>query len=126
MTFQVGVVVQFPATHHLVGEFGPAREVHGHLYRVEAIVSGDTLRPDGTLFDITVLQDALRAATADLAGSDLNAVSALAEPNPTAEVLARYLFERVAPRLAGASLRQLTLRVWESAEAFASYCGEIT
>jgi len=119
------VVAQFNARHHLVGDFGPASEPHGHAYRVEISVVGRSLREDGTLFDLTLLQTALASTLARLEGSDLNQVPGLAEPNPSAEVVARYLFERIAPSLPSAGLDQLRACVWESAEAYAAYTGDL-
>jgi 6-pyruvoyltetrahydropterin/6-carboxytetrahydropterin synthase len=121
MSFEVGVVARFQARHHLVGDFGPANEPHGHDYRVEASAMAQALRPDGTLLDITVLQRALRTALDGLNGRDLNGIEALAQPNPTAEVVARYLHGRVTVALTGVRVRSLTVRVWESDDAFASY-----
>jgi 6-pyruvoyltetrahydropterin/6-carboxytetrahydropterin synthase len=126
MSFEVGVTVTFEAHHHLVGNFGPATQPHGHTYRVEATVSGQQLLPDGTLFDITRLQSALDGLIAQLDSRDLNQIEGLAAPNPTVEVVARYLAERLAPALDGQSLDQLTTRVWESPEAFASYSRSLT
>ena len=40
MRFEVGVVAQFTASHHLEGDFGPASLPHSHAYRVEVGVSG--------------------------------------------------------------------------------------
>jgi len=125
MSFKVVVVAHFKAHHHLVGDFGPASQPHAHAYRVEVGVSGGGLRGDGTLFDITRLQEALSAALGDLDGRDLNQISGLAEPNPSAEVVARYLFEQIAPSLSQAGLDRLQTRVWESPEAYASYTGTL-
>jgi 6-pyruvoyltetrahydropterin/6-carboxytetrahydropterin synthase len=125
MSFEVGVVAQFSARHHLVGDFGPATQVHAHDYRVEVGVRGGSLRADGTLFDITRLQAALNAALADLDGRDLNEISELADPNPSAEVVARYLFERIAPAVRDDGLLGLETRVWESPEAYATYIGDL-
>jgi 6-pyruvoyltetrahydropterin/6-carboxytetrahydropterin synthase len=124
-SFEVGIVASFVAHHHLVGDFGPSSEPHEHTYRVEVSVAGGTLRPDGTLFDITRLQAALGAVLGTLEGRDLNEVVGLAEPNPSAEVVARYFCERIAPALAGADLAHLQTRVWESSEAYASYTGAL-
>jgi 6-pyruvoyltetrahydropterin/6-carboxytetrahydropterin synthase len=125
MTFHVGVVGHFTARHRLVGDFGPSSLPHAHDYTVEVSVTGGTLRADGTLFDITRLQGALQAALADLESLDLNELAELAEPNPTAEVVARYFFQRVAVQLRGQGLGELEARVWESPEAYASYAGDL-
>jgi 6-pyruvoyltetrahydropterin/6-carboxytetrahydropterin synthase len=125
MTYAVGVVARFTARHHLVGDFGPASEPHEHTYRVEATVEGRRLQADGTLFDISVLQDAVASVVTALDGHDLNELTELAQPNPTAEVVAQHLFGWVAPRLAGRGLEGLTVRVWESDAAYAAYSGEL-
>jgi 6-pyruvoyltetrahydropterin/6-carboxytetrahydropterin synthase len=127
MSFDVGVVAQFTASHHLVGDFGPASVPHSHAYRVEVSVSGDRLREDGTLFDITRLQQAVAEVIADLDGADLNALSGRRRvaSNPTAEVVARLFFDRVRPALSGQGLALLQARIWESPEAYASYSGDL-
>lgn len=119
--FEVGVVAQFEAAHRLRGNFGPATRAHGHTYRVEATVRGSALRDDGTLFDITVLQDAVQDVVAALHYRDLDEIAALEGRNTTAEVMALYLSEQIAPRLHGQGLGSLTVRLWESPQAYASY-----
>jgi 6-pyruvoyltetrahydropterin/6-carboxytetrahydropterin synthase len=128
MTFEVGVDAHFTASHHLVGDFGPASLPHSHEYRVQISVSGDTLHEDGTLFDITLLQQAVASVIAELERTDLNDASRprLARPNPTAEVVARHFFERIGPALSGQGLARLEVRVWESPEAYAGYRGDLT
>src|SRR5207302_10344817 len=84
MSFEVGVVAHFSAEHHLVGDFGPASTPHSHDYRVVVSVTGDSVRGDGTLFDITKLQNALTAVIADLDDQNLNEISDLTKSNPTA------------------------------------------
>jgi 6-pyruvoyltetrahydropterin/6-carboxytetrahydropterin synthase len=128
MSYEVGIVAQFTASHHLVGDFGPAKLPHTHDYRAELSVSGDTLLADGTLFDITRLQQAVAEVVAELNGANLNAIAGLglAGTNPTAEVVARFFFDRVAPAVLGQGLAQLRARVWESPEAYAGYSGDLT
>jgi len=122
MTFEVGVEATFSASHHLVGDFGAASRPHAHDYRVQISVRGDGLRDDGTLFDISRLQQGLAEVIADIDGTNLND---LATSNPTAEVMARFLFDRVAPTVAGQGLARLEARLWESPEAFASYSADL-
>jgi 6-pyruvoyltetrahydropterin/6-carboxytetrahydropterin synthase len=119
--FEVGVTGQFEAAHRLRGDFGPATRLHGHTYRVEVAVRGDSLRADGTLCDIAVLQQALDAALADLHYQNLDEVERLAGRNTTAEVVAQVLCEQIAPALSGAGLRTLAVRIWESPRAYASH-----
>jgi 6-pyruvoyltetrahydropterin/6-carboxytetrahydropterin synthase len=119
--YEVGISAQFEAAHRLEGNFGPATRMHGHTYRIEAIVAGHHLHPDGTLFDITRLQDAVNAIVADLHYRDLSTVEGLQHMNTTAENVARYCWERIASAVRGVGLQTLTVRIWENPQAFASY-----
>lgn len=119
--FEVGVAGQFEAAHRLHGDFGPAARTHGHTYRVEVSVRGPALRADGTLLDISRLQRALQEATDVLHFRDLDEVPGLAGRNTTAEVVARYLFDRIAPQIASPELDTLRVQVWESPQAFAVF-----
>lgn len=123
--YEIGVIDQFEAAHRLTGDFGPATRMHGHTYRLEAIVRGERLGDDGTLFDITRLQAAVKAVVADLHYRDLGEVPGLAERNTTAEEVARYCWERIAPALDGQGLRSLLVRVWESPLAYAARDDEL-
>ena len=119
--FEIGVISSFEAAHRLHGDFGPATRTHGHTYRIEASVRGSSLRGDGTLLDITLLQSALQAVVDDLHLQDLDEIPGLQGTNTTAETVARYIAERIAPRLRGHNLQTLTVRVWESPHAYAAY-----
>ncbi|MFN3372738.1 MAG: 6-pyruvoyl trahydropterin synthase family protein [Chloroflexus sp.] len=119
--YEIGVNAQFEAAHRLEGNFGPATRMHGHTYRLEAIVTGPHLQPDGTLFDITRLHEAVNAIVADLHYRDLGTVEGLRDVNTTAENVARYCWERIAAALRGAGLTTLTVRIWENPQAYAAY-----
>ncbi len=118
--YEVYVAARFEAAHRLVGDFGPATRMHGHTYRLEAIVRGRSLAEDGTLYDI----GRLKQAVYDLAGSlhyrDLNEVPSLTGINTTAEAVADFCWERLAPSLRDHGLDSLVVRIWESPEAYAA------
>ena len=122
---EVGIVAHFEAAHRLHGDFGPATRRHGHTYRVEAAVRGESLREDGILFDITVLQQAVQEVLGGMHYRDLEDLPAFAQRNSTAEAVAQYLFEQIAPRLRDQGLISLTVRVWESPQAYAGYEGDL-
>ena len=118
--YEIYIAAQFEAAHRLVGDFGPATRTHGHTYRLEVILRGTRLSEDGTLYDVGVL----RAHVDDLAASihyrDLNDVPDLAGINTTAEAVADYCWEKLAPPLRGQNLHSLTVRVWESPQVYAA------
>jgi 6-pyruvoyltetrahydropterin/6-carboxytetrahydropterin synthase len=118
--YEIGVVAQFEAAHRLRGDFGPATRMHGHTYKLEVIVRGERLRADETLYDIGALQPAVAALVAELHYRDLNDVPGLETINTTAEAVARFCWERLAPGLRGHGLSSLLVRVWESPNAWAA------
>ena len=118
--YEVYVAASFEAAHRLVGDFGPATRLHGHTYRLEVVVRGGRLREDGTLYDIGLLRPAAEDLAASLHYRDLGDVPGLADVNTTAEEVARYCWERLAPPLRGEGLDSLMVRVWESPEVYAA------
>ena len=110
---------RFQAGHFLpelpVGH--PCRRVHGHSYRVEVHVRGEIGDRSGWVQDFHALEAAVEPAIAELDHQLLNEIAGL--PNPTAERIGVWLWERLAPRLPG--LCQVV--VWETETARAIICG---
>lgn len=124
--YEVGVVSAFHASHSLKGDFGSAREMHSHDYRVEVAARGLALGQDGTLVDMAVLERSVEEAVGKLDGRKLNDLEVFLESNSTAEAVARHLFDEIAPALFGVPANRLVVTVWESAEAYARYEGDIS
>lgn len=118
--YEIGVIAQFEAAHRLTGDFGPATRLHGHTYRLEVVVRGARLQATGILYDLGQLRSTVDAITAELHYRDLDEVSGLAGHNTTAEVVADYCWQRIAPTLHGHQLTSLLVRVWESPQAYAA------
>jgi 6-pyruvoyltetrahydropterin/6-carboxytetrahydropterin synthase len=122
---EVGIVAQFEAAHRLQGDFGPAARLHGHTYRVEVGVRGESLQADGTLCDITLIHGAVDRALKTMHYRDLNALELFQGKNTTAETVAQVLLEQIIPDLEGRGLSSLFVRVWESPQAYAAYEREL-
>ena len=118
--YEVYVAAQFEAAHRLVGDFGPATRTHGHTYRMEVIVRGESLSDYGTLYDIGELRSAVEDLASSLHYRDLNEVPDLAGVNTTAEEVAGYCWDKLAPPLRGGDLTSLTVRIWESPQIYAA------
>jgi 6-pyruvoyltetrahydropterin/6-carboxytetrahydropterin synthase len=123
--YEVYVATQFEAAHRLVGDFGPATRIHGHTYRMEVIVRGERLSDDGTLYDIGELRPAVDELATSLHYRDLNDVPDLASVNTTAEAVADYCWEKLAPPLRDRSLASLAVRIWESPQVYAAREGSL-
>ena len=118
--YEVYVATRFEAAHRLVGDFGPATRMHGHTYRMEVIVRGQRLAENGTLYDIARLEQAVDDLAASLHYRDLDEVPGLAGVNTTAEAVADYCWEKLAPPLRDHGLDSLVVRVWESPDVYAA------
>jgi 6-pyruvoyltetrahydropterin/6-carboxytetrahydropterin synthase len=118
--YEIFVAARFEAAHRLVGDFGPASRMHGHTYRIEVIVRGQHLGDDGTLYDIGVLGQAVDGLAAYFNYRDLNEVPDLSGVNTTAEAVADYCWERLAPPLRNEGLDSLAVRIWESPDVYAA------
>ncbi|HEY6579892.1 MAG TPA: 6-carboxytetrahydropterin synthase [Rubrobacter sp.] len=118
--YEVYVAARFEAAHRLVGDFGPAARMHGHTYRIEVIVRGQRVAEDGTLYDIGELNRAVSNLAATLNYRDLDEVSGLAGVNTTAEAVADFCWETLAPSLRDRGLDSLVVRIWESQDAYAA------
>jgi 6-pyruvoyltetrahydropterin/6-carboxytetrahydropterin synthase len=118
--YEIYVAARFEAAHRLLGDFGPATRTHGHTYRMEVIVRGKRLGDDGTLYDISELGEAVEGLAGSMHYRDLNEIPGLAEVNTTAEAVASYCWDKLAEPLRGQGLDALTVRIWESPDAYAA------
>ena len=90
----------FEAAHHLphVPADHPCARVHGHSYTLRVVVRGPLDPKAGWVVDFADLIAAATPTVAELDHHDLNGVAGL--ENPTTELLARWIWKRLKPRLA--------------------------
>jgi 6-pyruvoyl-tetrahydropterin synthase len=122
--FSVTVSDHMMVAHSLPGEvFGPAQQLHGATYVVEATFRAEKLDADGVVIDIGAAAGQLRTVLAALEYRNLDDLPEFAGVTTTTEVLAQAIADRlagwtgtVAHPLSGIGV---TLR--ESPVAWASY-----
>jgi 6-pyruvoyltetrahydropterin/6-carboxytetrahydropterin synthase len=100
VSFELRRSYRFEAAHWLpeVTADHPCRKMHGHSYEVEVAVRGE-LGPGGWVIDFAVIDTVLEPLIAALDHTCLNEVAGL--KNPTSELLAHWLWQRIEPELAG-------------------------
>ncbi len=112
---QIRKLFRFEAAHVLPHHPGKCSRLHGHSYRFEVAVEGplQTTGPaQGMVVDFDDIAAVVRPHVVErLDHSSLNDVL----PNPTAEHIALWIWDELAPRLAGLS----EIVVWETATACA-------
>lgn len=89
----------FEAAHYLptFPEGHKCRRMHGHSFKVDVIVEGDVAPEMGYLMDYGDIKKAIEPVRGRLDHHLLNEVEGL--ENPTSEVIARWLFDRLRPSL---------------------------
>ncbi|HKF43700.1 MAG TPA: 6-carboxytetrahydropterin synthase [Thermoanaerobaculia bacterium] len=95
MPFRVTVTSRFEAAHNLVDYPGGPEPLHGHSYKVEAVLESKDLQRYDLAVDFTVAQKALDAIAAEFDYKYINEHSWFAKRNTSAENLARYFAERL-------------------------------
>jgi len=111
----------FNASHSV--QIGPgSRETpHGHDWLVEVEVGADELDEHGLVMDFHQLERILGECLADFQGALLDELPEFADRNPTAEQVARTIFERVNARLSEDNRRLVRTTVWETHTCGATY-----
>jgi 6-pyruvoyl-tetrahydropterin synthase len=132
--YSLAVSSHFMIAHSFVGEvFGPAQQLHGATYAVEAEFRRTSLDANGLVCDIGLALEALKAVLGEVDYRNLDEVDAFRGRNTTTEFLAGEIFRRLAARIAAGALgagtagtlagMRIVLR--ESPVAWAAYEGAI-
>jgi len=112
----VTVEFMFPAAHHLPRYEGACARPHGHNYKLHVTVEGSPDPWSGMVIDFVELKRVVGdAVMARVDHRDLNEIM----ENPTAENLAAWIWEQIAPALKG--LREV--RLYEQDDCFVTYRG---
>ena len=110
---------RFEAAHRLpeVPHGHKCARLHGHSFKFEIHVEGPVNERTGWLIDYGVLDEAVNPLVAQLDHFYLNEIEGLA--NPTSEVLARWLFDRIRARVP----QLVAVTLYETCDARCIYRG---
>jgi 6-pyruvoyltetrahydropterin/6-carboxytetrahydropterin synthase len=111
--FKAKVIDTFSAAHRLYEYQGDCERLHGHNYRVEAVVQSETLDSIGIVMDFRELKQLLKGVLAELDHQYLNDLAPFRKENPSAENIARYIFTRLSP-LIKEPVKLSEIIVWEN------------
>jgi len=110
------VEFHFAAAHRLPRYEGPCFRMHGHNYRLVVVVEGDVDPATGMVADFGALKGAVQEHV--LARCDHRTLNDLLD-NPTAENIARWIWEALERPLPGLS----EVRLWEIPDSCVVYRG---
>jgi 6-pyruvoyltetrahydropterin/6-carboxytetrahydropterin synthase len=137
--FSVTKTFKFESAHRLLGHQGKCRHLHGHSYTVIVSFSSSELNSLGMVMDFQLIKDTVGNWISD--NWDHNAILNIEDPlalqlhshngskvpykmycNPTAENLAKELFDRF--DLFNSPVRISQVTIYETETSCASYSGE--
>ena len=120
--YELTVKAEFEAAHKIKNYPGKCARLHGHNWVVEAVAKGDELNELGILIDFKVLKIELNKILAELDHQYLNELEIFAKKNPTAENLAKVIFEKLSASEIFSGKNKLTaIKIFESPKSCVTY-----
>lgn len=119
--FEVSVEYTFAAGHALRGYKGKCENVHGHNYKVQLFVGGEQLDDTGLLMDFVEVKKTIKKLAERLDHHFLNDFAPFDKLNPSAENIAKYFYDELAPQVSSRNLRVQAVTIWETDTTSATY-----
>ena len=121
--YEVKVEKSFSAAHHLLNYDGVCENQHGHNWKVEVYVKGETLDKSNILVDFKVLKKELDEVLNYLDHKDINTLKEFEKQSPSSEFMAKFIYEKMSTRIKdfsnGAKVSKVA--VWETPTSRATY-----
>jgi len=121
--YSINYSTHFDAAHFLKDYPGKCANIHGHRWEVGVQVSGEQLNEIGILIDFNDLKRYLKEITETLDHKLINDLSYFSKINPTAENIAKYLYDLLKGKI-NKEFPDLILdfvEVWEAPQSKAIY-----
>jgi 6-pyruvoyltetrahydropterin/6-carboxytetrahydropterin synthase len=106
--FTIKVETHFWASHQLTLPDGSKEPLHHHNWAVTANVSSEKLNSMGFVMDFCRLKAMVDKTTAEFDNVPLDSIDYFRRNNPSAENVAKYIFDKLEPKLpSGVKLRSV-------------------
>lgn len=119
--YEVSTQQGFAAAHRLLNYNGPCENLHGHNWVVRVSVGASELDGSGIAMDFRMLKEALREVLSELDHTCLNDTFETLDLSPSSENIARFVYDRLKPKIVNKSCRLLKVEVSEAPGDTASY-----
>ena len=108
--FAVSVETHFQASHQLALPDGSKEPAHNHNWSVTANVSSDRLNNMGVVMNFQELKAMVNETVAEFENSALETIDYFRRNNPSAENVAKYIYEKLHNKLPkGVKLRNIRI-----------------
>jgi 6-pyruvoyltetrahydropterin/6-carboxytetrahydropterin synthase len=119
--YEITVRRHFDAAHFLREYGGRCENLHGHRYEVEVTVESDHLNSIGLVMDFTGLKTSLDQLLESYDHRCLNDLPPYDRVNPSAENLARNIYQALKTLMPVGEAHLASVRVYESPDAWATF-----
>jgi 6-pyruvoyltetrahydropterin/6-carboxytetrahydropterin synthase len=125
--YELKVVTHFAAAHQLKMVAKKCENLHGHNWKIEICVAGETLNNAGVLVDFGELKRHVSEIMARLDHKFLNELDYFNDNNPpSSENIARYIADSLQTLLNNSKIKIARVTAWESEDACATYLPVVT
>jgi len=108
--YSVSVETDFQALHQLRLADGSKEPLHLHNWRVKVTVSRENLSRMGLVVDFNRLKAAVSEVVEPVGGASLSDIDYFRTNNPSAEAVAKYIYEKLEQKIpAGAKLKSVSV-----------------
>jgi 6-pyruvoyltetrahydropterin/6-carboxytetrahydropterin synthase len=120
--YELKVETDFAAAHQLTMVGEKCENLHGHNWKIEVIVAGDTLDEGGVLMDFGIIKKHVRVVMETLDHKFLNELEFFSDATPpSSENIARYIAMSLQERIDNPGVKIARVSAWESKNACATY-----
>jgi len=123
--YEITITRSFSAAHVLKDIGGKCEGLHGHNFDVEVSLAAVDLNKEGLLIDFRILKGWTDEILDCLDHKHLNDLPYFKDKNPSAENLARFIYDRISDKVKLKNIDVSRVTVWESEKARATYRGEL-
>jgi 6-pyruvoyltetrahydropterin/6-carboxytetrahydropterin synthase len=119
--FKIKVTSSFSSAHHLREYQGKCESLHGHNWRVEAVIASNVLDKSGMVIDFGIVKNYLRDILGGLDHKYLNEIEYFKTANPSSEEISRFIYNELKKRITTAGAKVDSVCVYETDTSCATY-----
>ncbi|MBI4126144.1 MAG: 6-carboxytetrahydropterin synthase [Deltaproteobacteria bacterium] len=119
--YEITVTRYFTAKHGLRNFKGGDEPIHEHEWRVDVTLTSSTVDASGCVADFHDVDRAIDEAIAPFRNHSFNDIPPFDRVSPSAENIARHLFDALFPQLATGTCSLHRIAAWEDATHCATY-----
>ena len=119
--FELKIVTDFAAAHKLKMVSKKCENLHGHNWKIEVCVRGETLNEAGVLVDFGELKKYVSDIMKSLDHKFLNDLDYFDNGNPSSENIAMYIAQQLKKSINDSAISVYSVTAWESDDACATY-----